>query len=79
MTYDVKSEDVYEDFSMDKGIFDFSNYSPNSKYYDNESKLVHGKMKDETTDVFIKEFVRLNSKIYSIFVENSSEHKKQRV
>ena len=40
----IKTEDVYEDFSNDKEKFDFSNYSTESKYYDNSNKLVVGKM-----------------------------------
>ena len=30
-----------------KKMFDFSNYSTKSKYYDNSNKLVIGKMKDK--------------------------------
>ena len=44
LMYEIKTEDVYEDFSKDKEMFDFSNYSA-----------------------------------YSFLVDNSSEHKKQRV
>ena len=36
--YDVKAEDVYEDFSNDKERFDFSNYSAESKYHDDSNK-----------------------------------------
>ena len=43
-----ETEDVYEDFSRDKEMFDFSNYSTKSKYYDNSNKLVILKTKDET-------------------------------
>ena len=57
-------------------MFDFSNYSPKPKYYDNSNKLVVGKMKDETTGVAIGEFVGLKSKIYSYLVHDNSEHKK---
>ena len=32
-------------------MFDFSNNSPKSKYYDDSNKLVVGKMKDETDGV----------------------------
>ena len=32
-------------------MFDFSNYSARSKYNDNSSQLVVGKMKDGTADV----------------------------
>ena len=34
-------------------MFDFSNYSTKSKYYDNSKKLVVGKMKDEIVGVAI--------------------------
>ena len=73
--YEIKTEDVYEDFSSDKEKFDFSNYSTKSKYYDNSDKLVIGKMKGDTGGVAIEEFVGLNPKMYSFLVDNS-EHKK---
>ena len=44
--YEVKTEFFYEDFSNDKEMFNFSNYSIKLKYYDNSNKLVVGKMKD---------------------------------
>ena len=37
--YEIKTEDVYDDFSSDKEIFGFSNYLTKSKYYDNSNKL----------------------------------------
>ena len=40
-------------------MFEFSNCSAKSKYYNNLNKLVIGKMKGKTTGVVIKEFVRL--------------------
>ena len=52
--YPIKTEDVFEDFSNDKEMFDFSNYSTRSKYYDNSNKLVVGIMKDETAGVAIE-------------------------
>ena len=36
--YEIKIGDLYEDFSKDKEIFDFSNYSADLKYYDDSSK-----------------------------------------
>ena len=54
--YEIKTEDVYKDFSNNKET-DFSNCSFKSKYYDNLNKLVVGKMKDETAGVAIEEFV----------------------
>ena len=62
--YEIKTEDVYKDFSNDKEMFDFSNYSTKSKY-DNSNKLVVGKMKDELGGVAIKEFIRLKPRMYS--------------
>ena len=32
--YEIKTEDVCKDFSSDKEMFGFSNYSTKSKYYD---------------------------------------------
>ena len=43
--YEIKAENVYEDFSSNKEMFDFSNHSTNSKYYDDGNKLVIGKNK----------------------------------
>ena len=66
LTYEIKSENVYEEFYMWEDLFDFSNYSKDSKFFDNANKNVIGKMKDEYGGVFIDEFVRLKSKMYSI-------------
>ena len=71
----IKTEDVYEDFSSDKEMFDFSNYSTKSKYYGESNKLVIGKMKDKTGGVAIEEFVGLKPKIYS-FLVNNNDYKK---
>ena len=57
--YEIKMEDVYEDFGIDKEMLDFSNYLTKSKYYDNLNNLVIGKTKDE--NVAIEEFVGLKS------------------
>ena len=76
LIYEIKTKVIYEDFSSDKGMFDFINYSPKSKYHDDSNKLAIGKMKNETGGVAIEEFVGLRPKMYSILVENNSEHKK---
>ena len=48
---------VYEDFSSSKEMFDFSNYSIKSKYYDDWNRSVIGKKKIicwiEAKNVFI--------------------------
>ena len=33
--YEIKTEDVYKDFSNDREMFDFGNYSAKSEYYNN--------------------------------------------
>ena len=63
---EIKSENVYEEFFKRKDLFDFSNYSKDSKFFDNANKKVIGKMKDEYGGVIIDEFVGLKSKMYSI-------------
>ena len=62
--HEIKNKDVYQDFSNDKEMFDFGNYSTKSKYYDNSKILMVGKMKDETAGVSIEEFVGLKPKMY---------------
>ena len=57
-------------------MFDFGNYSTKSKYYDNSTKLVVCKMKDETASVAIEEFVGINPRMYSCLVDDNIEHKK---
>ena len=79
LMYEIKTEDVYEDFSSYKKVFDFNNYSTKLKYYDNSKKLVIGKMKDETKGVAIEEFVGLNSKMYSLVLDNSQYKKAKSV
>ena len=37
LMYEIKTKDVYEDFSNDKEMFNFSNYSTKWKYYDNST------------------------------------------
>ena len=66
LTYEIKSENVYEEFFKWKDLFDFSNYSKDSKFYDDANKKVIGKMKDEYGGVITDEFVGLKSKLYSI-------------
>ena len=51
LMYEIKIEDVYDDFRSDKEIIDFRNYSTKSKYYDDSIKLVIRKVKEETCGV----------------------------
>ena len=66
LTYEIKSEDVYEEFFKHKHLFDVSNYPKDSKFFDETNKKVIGKMKDESEGKIIDEFVGLKSKMYSM-------------
>ena len=66
LTYEIKSENVYEEFFKWKDLFDFSNYSKDSKFFDETNKKVIGKMKDEFGGIIVDEFVGLKSKMYSM-------------
>ena len=54
-------------------MLDFSNYSKDSKFFDNTNKKVIGKMKHEYGGVVIDELVRLKSKMNSMKKINGSE------
>ena len=47
LAYEIKTDDVYEDFYEDKYLFDFSDYPWDSKFFDLVNKKVIDKMKDE--------------------------------
>ena len=66
LTYEIKSENVYEEFFKWKDLFDFSNYSKDSEFFDDTNKKVIGKMRDEYGEVIIDQFIGLKSKMYSI-------------
>ena len=66
LVYEIKAEDIYEDFYKDKNLFDFSDYPLHSKFFDSVNKKVIGKTKDELKGKIIIEFIGLNSKIYSL-------------
>ena len=66
LTYEIKSEDVYEKNFKHKHLFDFSNYLEDSKFFDQANKKVIGKMKDESEGKIIGEFFVLKSKMFSM-------------
>ena len=63
LVYEINSADVYEQCFKDRGLFDFSGYLIDSKYYDSTNKIVLDKMKDAFNGVKIVEFFGLKSKI----------------
>ena len=56
LTYKIKNENIYNDFYREKHRFDFSGYSCDSPFYNNENKRVIGKMKDKLNGKIINEF-----------------------
>ena len=66
LTYEIKSEDVYEEFFKHKHLFDFSNYPKDSKFFDQANKKVIGKIKDVSGGKIIDDFVGLKWKMYSM-------------
>ena len=73
LTYEITSENVYEEFFKWKDWLNFSNYSKDSKFFYDTNKRVFGKMKDEYGGVIIDEFIGLKSKMYSIKKIDGSE------
>ena len=47
LVYEIKTEDIYEDFYQYKNFFDFSDCSLDSRIFDSVNKNVTGKMKDK--------------------------------
>ena len=65
LIYEIKSEDVYEEFFKRKHLFDFSNYPKDSKFFNATNKNVIGKMKIVPEGKMIDEFIGFQSKMYS--------------
>ena len=78
LVFEIETENVYENFSKNKEMFEFSNYFAKSKYYDDSNKLVVLKIKDEMGGVATEEFVGLKPKVYSNVVSDSNEKKKEK-
>ena len=76
LVYEIKTEDVFEDFHQDKNLFDSSEYPGDSEFFDLANKKVIGKMKDEFKGKIINEFVGLKFKINSLVSGDGKENKK---
>ena len=73
-TYEIKSEDVYEEFFKHKHLFDFSNYPNDSKLFGLTNKKVIGKIKDKFEGKIVDEFVGLKSKMCSLKTIDGKEY-----
>ena len=67
LTYEIKTDNVYEDFYEDKYLLDFSNYPKDSKFHDPSSLNEIGKMKDESKGKINDEFCWIKVKIALLF------------
>ena len=76
LVYEVKTNDIYEDFYENENLFEFSNYPQDLKFFDPVNKKVIGKMKDEFKKKIISEFVGLKSKMYFLIDVNHEKIKK---
>ena len=73
LTYEIKSDDVYEEFFERKHLRDFTNFSKDSKFYDSQNEMVVGKTKDEDKGILINRFVGLKSKMHSMLSDDGKE------
>ena len=73
LTYEIKSEDVYKEFFKHKHLFDFRNFSKDSKFYDSQNEMVIGKMKVVNKGILINKLVGLKSKMHSLLSDDDKE------
>ena len=71
VTYQIQTDNVYEDFYGDKDFFDFPRYEKENPFYNDENKKVIGNLKDELNDKIIEEFVFIS------FIENKERKNKE--
>ena len=69
-TCEIKSEDVYKDFYIDKHLVDLSNYPKDSTFFDPVNEKVIGKMKDVHQGKPIHKFLGIKSKMHSILLDD---------
>ena len=59
LPYEIKLENLYEESFKHKHLFDFSNYSKGSKFFDGANEKYIGKMKEGFGGVIVDKFVGL--------------------
>ena len=78
LVYEVKADDVYEDFYKDKHLFHLINYPKDWKIFDPDNGKVIGKMKDESKGKINDELVGLKSKMHSKKNVDGKENKTEK-
>jgi hypothetical protein len=66
LCYHSKTDDVYQDMTHNKEMYDFSEYPIDHILQDKKNSAVIGKFKDETAGKPIIEFAGLKPKMYAI-------------
>ena len=64
---------IRKNFFKHKHLFDFSNSSKDSKFYDSQNKMIVDKMKVECKEIPINKFVGLKSKMHSMLSDDNKE------
>lgn len=75
LCYDIQTDDVYADMSLNLSEYDTSDYPKGHPLYSPVNAKVIGKFKDETHGVAPLEFVGLRSKMYSLLLPDAKEKK----
>ena len=78
LVYEIKTDDVNEDFYEDKNLLHFSDYPQDSNFFDPVNKKDIGKMKEEFKGEVVSELVGLKSKMYSLVSVDGTENIKSK-
>ena len=73
LTHEIKSEDVYEEFFKHQLLLNFSNFSKDSKFCDNQNEMVVGKMKAVYRGIPINKFLGFKSKMHFMLSDDGKE------
>lgn len=73
--YEIKTDDLFQDISENKEWYDLSDISKDHFLHDRTNAKVLGKMKSETGEKIIEEFVGIRSKVYSLLMFDGKNKK----
>ena len=67
LIYEIKSKNIYKEFLKWKDLFDFSNYSKDSKFFNETNKKVVGKTKNEKKNI-VKKNKKFKTDLIALFI-----------